>query len=147
MSLPRLAWRLIKGEVDSFHGSRCRSEIFRQSRPVDFLPRQIICYHIYSTTIRFQNCPSSNKVPNGYSNRIYLFVVSVVLWLIERIQGLSLHLLKYVNKHWQDMASNLDTVTQRLTTVKLEDKPAIIFVNNATAIAELVDSLDRPPTV
>jgi hypothetical protein len=35
--LPRLAWRLIKGEVDSFHGSRCRSEIFRQSRPVDFL--------------------------------------------------------------------------------------------------------------
>lgn len=74
-------------------------------------------------------------------------MVSVVLWLIERIQGLSLHLLKYVNKHWQDMASNLDTVTQRLTTVKLEDKPAIIFVNNATAIAELVDSLDRPPTV
>jgi exonuclease 3'-5' domain-containing protein 1 len=45
------------------------------------------------------------------------------------------------------MASNLDTVTQRLTTIKLEDKPAIIFVNNATAIAELVDSLDGPPTV
>ncbi|KAL3587586.1 hypothetical protein FPOAC2_13483 [Fusarium poae] len=45
------------------------------------------------------------------------------------------------------MASDLDTVTQRLTTVKLEDKPAVIFVNNATAIAELVDSLDGPPTV
>ncbi|RYC80175.1 hypothetical protein BFJ63_vAg16938 [Fusarium oxysporum f. sp. narcissi] len=45
------------------------------------------------------------------------------------------------------MASNLDTVTQRLSTVKLEDKPAIIFVNNATAIAQLVDSLDGPPAV
>ena len=54
---------------------------------------------------------------------------------------------KYVTKHWQDMASNLDTVTQRLSTVKLEDKPAIIFVNNATAIAQLVDSLDGPLAV
>ncbi|KAF5967345.1 3'-5' exonuclease [Fusarium bulbicola] len=62
-------------------------------------------------------------------------------------QQLSNHQLsKYVTKHWQDdMASNLDIVTQGLSTVKLEDKPAIIFVNNATAIAQLVDFLDEAP--
>lgn len=45
------------------------------------------------------------------------------------------------------MASIQDTITQRLTAVKLEDKSTIIFVNSTTAIAELVDSLDGPPTV
>ncbi|KAI6753825.1 hypothetical protein HG530_013001 [Fusarium avenaceum] len=45
------------------------------------------------------------------------------------------------------MASSQDTITQRLTSVKLEDKPAIIFVNSTTGIAELVDSLHGPPTV
>ncbi|CVL09128.1 uncharacterized protein FMAN_14240 [Fusarium mangiferae] len=45
------------------------------------------------------------------------------------------------------MASVLDTVTQRLSSVRLEDKPVIIFVNNATAIAQLVDFLDGPPAV
>ncbi|KAH7242820.1 exonuclease [Fusarium tricinctum] len=45
------------------------------------------------------------------------------------------------------MALSQDTITQRFTTVKLEDKPAIIFVNSTNAIAELVNSLNRPPTV
>lgn len=40
------------------------------------------------------------------------------------------------------MASNLDAVTQGLSTVKLGDKPAVIFVDKATAIAQLVDSVD-----
>jgi exonuclease 3'-5' domain-containing protein 1 len=45
------------------------------------------------------------------------------------------------------MASNLEIVTEQLATVKLESKPVVIFVNDAPAVAQLVDLLDGRSTV
>jgi exonuclease 3'-5' domain-containing protein 1 len=41
------------------------------------------------------------------------------------------------------MASNLETVTERLAAGKLESKPVVTFVNDTPAVAQLVNLLNR----